>query len=53
MQTRRFVIGFSREDTFYIIGTAAGPIPTSMVRDFQCIIGNEVRNQIQGFRTAS
>ena len=36
------------EDTFYIIGTAAGPHPyPSMVRDFQCIIGNEVRNQIQ------
>ena len=36
------------EDTFYIIGTAAGPHPyPSMVRDFQCIIGNEVRNQVQ------
>ena len=35
------------EETFYIIGTAAGPHPyPSMVRDFQCIIGNEVREQL-------
>ena len=34
-------------DTFYIIGTAAGPHPyPSMVRDFQSIIGKEVRSQI-------
>ena len=34
-------------DTFYIIGTAAGPHPyPSMVRDFQSIIGEEVRDQI-------
>ena len=34
-------------DTFYIIGTAAGPHPyPSMVRDFQSIIGKEVRFQI-------
>jgi tryptophan synthase beta chain len=34
-------------DTFYIIGTAAGPHPyPSMVRDFQSIIGKEVREQI-------
>jgi tryptophan synthase beta chain len=34
-------------DTFYIIGTAAGPHPyPSMVRDFQSIIGREVRSQI-------
>ena len=34
-------------DTFYIIGTAAGPHPyPSMVRDFQSIIGREVRAQI-------
>jgi len=34
-------------DTFYIIGTAAGPHPyPSMVRDFQSVIGKEVRNQI-------
>jgi len=36
------------EDTFYIIGTVAGPHPyPSMVRDFQCVIGNEVRQQLQ------
>lgn len=36
------------EDTFYIIGTAAGPHPyPQMVRDFQCIIGNETREQMQ------
>ncbi len=35
------------EDTFYIIGTAAGPHPyPAMVRDFQSIIGREVRQQI-------
>ncbi|PCI59859.1 MAG: tryptophan synthase subunit beta [Kordiimonadales bacterium] len=34
-------------DTFYIIGTAAGPHPyPMMVRDFQCVIGREVREQI-------
>ena len=34
-------------DTFYIIGTAAGPHPyPAMVRDFQSIIGEEVREQI-------
>ncbi len=34
-------------DTFYIIGTAAGPHPyPSMVRDFQSVIGEEVREQI-------
>ena len=35
------------DDTFYIIGTVAGPHPyPTMVRDFQCVIGNEVREQI-------
>lgn len=35
-------------DTFYIIGTAAGPHPyPELVRDFQCIIGNEAREQLQ------
>jgi tryptophan synthase beta chain len=35
------------EDTFYLIGTAAGPHPyPAMVRDFQSIIGHEVREQI-------
>jgi tryptophan synthase beta chain len=34
-------------DTFYIIGSAAGPHPyPAMVRDFQCVIGNETRVQI-------
>jgi tryptophan synthase beta chain len=35
------------EDTFYIIGSAAGPHPyPAMVRDFQCVIGDEIRAQI-------
>jgi tryptophan synthase beta chain len=35
------------EDTFYIIGTVAGPHPyPAMVRDFQSVIGEEVRGQI-------
>jgi tryptophan synthase beta chain len=35
-------------DTFYCIGTVAGPHPyPMMVRDFQCIIGNETRAQMQ------
>ena len=34
-------------DTYYIIGTVAGPHPyPSMVRDFQSIIGREVREQM-------
>ncbi len=34
------------DDTFYIIGTVAGPHPYPvMVRDFQCIIGREARQQ--------
>jgi len=34
-------------DTFYIIGSAAGPHPyPAMVRDFQLVIGNETRAQI-------
>jgi tryptophan synthase beta chain len=34
------------DDTFYIIGTAAGPHPyPQLVRDFQCIIGREARAQ--------
>ena len=36
------------DDTFYIIGTAAGPMPyPEMVRDFQCVIGNEAKQQMQ------
>ena len=35
------------KDTFYIIGTAAGPHPyPAMVRDFQSVIGKEVRKQL-------
>jgi tryptophan synthase beta chain len=35
------------DNTFYIIGTVAGPHPyPAMVRDFQCIIGREAREQI-------
>ncbi|HEY3779232.1 MAG TPA: tryptophan synthase subunit beta [Rhizomicrobium sp.] len=35
------------EDTFYIIGSAAGPHPyPAMVRDFQTVIGEETRTQI-------
>lgn len=36
------------ENTFYIIGTVAGPHPyPAMVRDFQSVIGREVRTQMQ------
>ena len=36
------------DNTFYIIGTVAGPHPYPvMVRDFQTIIGRETRQQIQ------
>ena len=35
------------DDTFYIIGTVAGPHPyPSMVRDFQAVIGREARAQV-------
>ena len=35
------------QDTFYIIGTAAGPHPyPEMVRDFQSVIGKEAREQM-------
>ena len=35
------------DDTFYIIGTAAGPHPyPAMVRDFQSVIGREAREQM-------
>lgn len=34
------------DDTFYVIGTAAGPHPyPQLVRDFQCIIGRETIRQ--------
>ena len=36
------------DDTFYIIGTVAGPVPyPEMVRDFQCVIGREAIEQMQ------
>ncbi len=35
------------EDTYYLIGTAAGPHPyPEMVRDFQSVIGTETREQM-------
>jgi tryptophan synthase beta chain len=35
-------------DTFYVIGTVAGPHPYPlMVRDFQAVIGHEARRQMQ------
>lgn len=35
-------------DTYYLIGTVAGPHPyPAMVRDFQAVIGKEVRDQLQ------
>ncbi|MEM8832951.1 MAG: tryptophan synthase subunit beta [Pseudomonadota bacterium] len=37
------------EDTYYLIGTVAGPHPyPEMVRDFQSVIGQEVRLQMSG-----
>lgn len=37
----------SSDDTFYILGSALGPYPyPDMVRDFQCVIGNEIRQDI-------
>jgi len=36
------------DDTFYIIGTVAGPAPyPEMVRDFHTVIGKEARRQMQ------
>jgi len=36
------------EDTFYCIGTVAGPHPyPAMVRDFQAVIGKETKEQMQ------
>ena len=36
------------DDTFYVIGTVAGPHPyPAMVRDFQSVIGNETRAQLE------
>ncbi len=43
------------ENTFYCIGTAAGPHPyPAMVRDFQCVIGEETRDaNARGRRTSA
>ena len=42
------------ENTFYIIGTVAGPHPyPMMVRDFQSVIGNEAMAQIRKWPGAS
>jgi tryptophan synthase beta chain len=38
-------------DTYYLIGTAAGPHPyPAMVRDFQAVIGREAKAQLQARR---
>ena len=38
----------SVEHTYYLLGTAAGPHPyPTMVRDFQSVIGREIRQQLQ------
>ncbi len=35
------------DDTFYILGTVSGPHPyPAMIRDFQCLIGDETRRQM-------
>ena len=40
-------------DTFYCIGTVAGPQPyPAMVRDFQSVIGRETREQLQALKAA-
>ena len=37
-------------DTFYVIGSVAGPHPyPTMVRDFQSVIGAEVKEQVRSF----
>ena len=39
-----------KDDTFYILGSALGPSPyPDMVRDFQNIIGREVRSQMAAY----
>ncbi len=45
-EAMRFWVG-AVEDTFYVIGSVAGPHPyPEMVRDFQRVIGDEARKQI-------
>ncbi len=42
------------EDTFYVIGTVAGPHPyPMMVRDFQRVIGDETREQYMALENSS
>src|SRR5918992_1584745 len=37
-------------DTYYLIGSVVGPHPyPAMVRDFQCVIGNEIRSQLRDY----
>ena len=39
------------KDTFYCIGTVAGPHPyPQMVRDFQSVIGREVKKQLKAYK---
>jgi tryptophan synthase beta chain len=41
------------DDTYYLIGTAAGPHPyPEMVRDFQSVIGKETREQMMERKAA-
>lgn len=36
------------EDTYYLLGSAVGPHPYPvMVRDFQCVIGEEIKSQMR------
>jgi tryptophan synthase beta chain len=50
-ETLRYWTDHSR-DSFYVFGTVAGPHPyPSMVRDFQCIIGEEIRAQLDELPT--
>lgn len=38
------------EDTYYLLGSALGPFPyPAMVRDFQSVIGREVKEQLRKF----
>ncbi len=40
------------ETTYYLLGSAVGPHPYPvMVRDFQSVIGNEIKKQIKEFHT--
>ncbi len=41
-------MGRQCEDTYYLIGTVAGPHPyPMMVRDFQSVIGEEAKAQLR------